>query len=59
VLDDPNVRHEIKEFSDWPTIPQIYVGGEFVGGCDIVREMAENGELKTLVEKAVGAAAAG
>jgi monothiol glutaredoxin len=59
VLDDPNVRHEIKEFSDWPTIPQIYVGGEFVGGCDIVREMAENGELKTLVEKAVGGAAAG
>ncbi len=59
VLDDPTVRQEIKEFSDWPTIPQIYVGGEFIGGCDIVREMAESGELKPLVEEAVGAAAAG
>ncbi len=59
VLADPTVRAEIKEFSDWPTIPQIYVGGEFVGGCDIVREMADKGELKTLVEDAVGAAAAG
>jgi len=59
VLADPTVRHEIKEFSDWPTIPQIYVGGEFIGGCDIVREMAEKGELKPLVEEAVGAAAAG
>ncbi len=59
VLDDPTVRHEIKEYSDWPTIPQIYVGGEFIGGCDIVREMADKGELKPLVEEAVGAAAAG
>lgn len=59
VLADPTVRAEIKEFSDWPTIPQIYVGGEFIGGCDIVREMNENGELKTMVEEAVGAAAAG
>ena len=58
VLADAVVRTEIKEFSDWPTIPQIYVGGEFLGGCDIVREMAEKGELKGVVEAAVGALAA-
>ena len=46
VLADPAVRQGIKEFSDWPTIPQLYVKGEFVGGCDIVREMFETGELK-------------
>ena len=45
VLEDPAVRDGIKEFSDWPTIPQLYVKGEFVGGCDIVREMYETGEL--------------
>mgnify|MGYP001162772544 CR=1 FL=1 len=45
VLEDPEVRDGIKSFSDWPTIPQLYVKGEFVGGCDIVREMYENGEL--------------
>ncbi|MEM6903202.1 MAG: Grx4 family monothiol glutaredoxin [Pseudomonadota bacterium] len=45
VMDDPGVRQGIKEFSDWPTIPQLYVKGEFVGGCDIVREMFETGEL--------------
>ena len=45
VLDDDGVRQGIKDFSNWPTIPQLYVKGEFVGGCDIVREMAENGEL--------------
>lgn len=45
VLDDPGVRNGIKEFSDWPTIPQLYVKGEFIGGCDIVREMFETGEL--------------
>ncbi|MBV6632418.1 MAG: Grx4 family monothiol glutaredoxin [Alphaproteobacteria bacterium] len=45
VLEDPGVREGIKEFSDWPTIPQLYVKGEFVGGCDIVREMFETGEL--------------
>jgi monothiol glutaredoxin len=48
VLADENVRNGIKEFSNWPTIPQLYVKGEFVGGCDIVREMAEAGELQTL-----------
>ncbi len=45
VLADPEVREGIKSFSDWPTIPQLYVKGEFVGGCDIVREMYESGEL--------------
>ena len=46
VLADPFIREGIKEFSNWPTIPQLYVKGEFVGGCDIVREMHESGELK-------------
>ena len=45
VLGDPDVRQGIKEFSDWPTIPQLYVGGEFVGGCDIVTELYQSGEL--------------
>ena len=45
VLEDPEIREGIKEFSDWPTIPQLYVKREFVGGCDIIREMHENGEL--------------
>ena len=46
VLEDPEIREGIKQFSDWPTIPQLYVKGEFVGGCDIVREMFEQGELR-------------
>ncbi len=46
VLADPAIRQGVKDFSDWPTIPQLYVKGEFVGGCDIVREMFESGELK-------------
>ena len=45
VLEDPEIREGIKEFSDWPTIPQLYVKKEFVGGCDIIREMHESGEL--------------
>ena len=45
VLQDPEIRHGIKEFSSWPTIPQLYVGGEFVGGCDIVLELEAEGEL--------------
>ena len=54
VLQDPGLRQGIKEFSNWPTIPQLYVKGEFVGGCDIVREMAETGELEQLfAEKGV------
>ena len=50
VLSDPSIRQGIKEFSSWPTIPQLYVKGEFVGGCDIVREMFESGELKDLLQ---------
>ena len=45
VLADPELREGIKEFTNWPTVPQLYVKGEFLGGCDIVREMYENGEL--------------
>ncbi len=48
ILVDPELRQGIKEFSQWPTIPQLYVKGEFVGGCDIVREMFESGELEQL-----------
>ena len=51
VLADENVRQGIKEFSDWPTIPQLYVKGEFVGGCDIITEMTLSGELDTLFEE--------
>ena len=50
VLEDQNLRQGIKDFSDWPTIPQLYIKGEFIGGCDIVKEMFENGELKSLLE---------
>ena len=49
VLEDENLRQGIKEFSDWPTIPQLYIKGEFIGGCDIVKEMFEKGELKNLL----------
>ncbi len=51
VLQDPELRQGIKEYADWPTIPQLYVKGEFVGGCDIVREMFSNGELAALFEE--------
>ena len=50
VLEDQNVREGIKTFSDWPTIPQLYIKKEFVGGCDIVKEMYETGELAKLLE---------
>ena len=50
VLENQSLREGIKEFSDWPTIPQIYIKGEFIGGCDIVKEMYENGELKKILE---------
>ena len=50
VLESQSIREGIKEFSDWPTIPQVYIKGEFVGGCDIVKEMYENGELKKVFE---------
>ncbi len=49
VLEDPAIRQGIKEFTNWPTIPQLYVRGQFVGGCDIVREMYENGELDAVL----------
>ena len=49
VLEDDDIRQGIKEYADWPTIPQLYVKGEFVGGCDIVREMYESGELTDLI----------
>ena len=54
VLEDMDIREGIKHYSDWPTIPQLYVKGEFVGGCDIIREMFETGELSTfLAEKGI------
>jgi monothiol glutaredoxin len=51
VLADPSVRQGIKTFSNWPTIPQLYVKGEFIGGCDIIREMYETGELQQVLEQ--------
>jgi len=54
VLEDMDIREGIKHYSDWPTIPQLYVKGEFIGGCDIIREMFETGELSTfLAEKGI------
>ena len=50
VLENQNLREGIKIFSDWPTIPQLYIKGEFIGGCDIVKEMFENGELKKIFQ---------
>tara|TARA_B100000073_G_scaffold251601_1_gene211741 strand:- start:207 stop:542 length:336 start_codon:yes stop_codon:yes gene_type:complete len=50
VLEDQNIREGVKVFSDWPTIPQLYVKKEFIGGCDIIKEMYENGELKKILE---------
>ena len=57
VLANPALREGIKEFASWPTIPQLYVAGEFVGGCDIITEMHEQGELESLVRKATEKAA--
>ena len=54
VLDDPEIREGIKQYANWPTIPQLYVNGEFVGGCDIMREMYQSGELKQLFAKSEG-----
>ena len=51
VLQDPGLRQGVKEFTNWPTIPQLYVKGEFVGGCDIIREMFQSGELQDLLSK--------
>ena len=55
VLQDAEIRQGIKEYSDWPTIPQLYVKGEFIGGCDIVTEMFQSGELKTLIAEKTAA----
>ncbi|EPQ56546.1 glutaredoxin [Gloeophyllum trabeum ATCC 11539] len=52
VLEDSELRSSIKEFSDWPTVPQVYINGEFVGGCDIILSMHQSGELENLLEKA-------
>ena len=51
VLEDESLRQGIKDYSDWPTIPQLYIKKEFVGGCDIIKEMFEKGELKSFLEK--------
>jgi monothiol glutaredoxin len=56
ILAEPEKREAIKQFSNWPTIPQVYVGGKFIGGCDIVREMHSRGELAPLIRAAVGQA---
>jgi len=59
VLEDPEIRDGIKEFSNWPTIPQLYIKGEFIGGCDIVTEMYQSGELQDLLaEKGIAQNAA-
>ena len=50
VLENENIRQGIKEYSEWPTIPQLYIKKEFIGGCDIIKEMYENGELKKVLE---------
>jgi monothiol glutaredoxin len=52
VLEDADIRQGIKEYANWPTIPQLYINGEFVGGCDIMIEMYQSGELKKVLEKA-------
>jgi len=57
VLADEDLRQGVKDFANWPTIPQLYVKGEFIGGCDIVREMFQTGELKTLFDEKLGASA--
>ncbi|MGH7813673.1 MAG: Grx4 family monothiol glutaredoxin [Candidatus Binataceae bacterium] len=53
VLADDELRDEVKRFSNWPTIPQVFIGGKFVGGCDIIRELHETGELEPLVKAAL------
>jgi monothiol glutaredoxin len=55
VLEDAALRDGIKQFSNWPTIPQLYVGGEFIGGCDIVTEMFQSGELESLLKEKASA----
>ncbi len=55
VLSDPELRDAIKRYSNWPTIPQVFINGKFVGGCDIIRELYESGELEPMVKEALGA----
>jgi monothiol glutaredoxin len=55
IVRDPSIRHELQELSGWPTIPQVFVKGELVGGADITQELAESGELKQLLEEKLGA----
>lgn len=55
VLSDPELRDGIKQFTNWPTIPQIFIKGEFIGGCDIVRDLHQRGELEKMAKAAVGA----
>jgi monothiol glutaredoxin len=57
VLTEPEIRDGIKQYANWPTIPQLYVGGEFVGGCDIMTEMYQTGELQKQLQPVVGATA--
>ena len=57
VLSDPELREEIKLYSNWPTIPQVYIDGKFIGGCDIVRELYETGELQELVKSVLSQSA--
>ena len=52
VLEEPEIRQGIKQYANWPTIPQLYVNGEFVGGCDIMKEMYQSGELKQVIDQA-------
>jgi len=56
VIQDPEIFENLHRFADWPTFPQIYVAGELIGGCDITVELAQSGELKTMMEEAVGKA---
>jgi monothiol glutaredoxin len=53
VLEDPEIRESVKQFSNWPTIPQLYIDSKFIGGCDIIREMYESGELESLARAAM------
>lgn len=57
ILDNPEIREQLKVYSNWPTYPQLYIKGELVGGCDIVLELSESGELKQMVQSAAGNAA--
>lgn len=54
VVSNPEIREGVKQFTNWPTIPQVFIKGEFIGGCDIVKELYTNGELEPIVKKALG-----